>query len=325
MRRARLVFFGEVHKRIYIYIQPDIASDAATASSTGTASTQQNYFNIRDAFFDYALTEDKGIRLRTGISKVPYGFDNLQSSSIRPALDRTDAINSAAPNERDIGVVLLYSSPEARQNFADLTKNNLKGTGDYGTFAFGAFNGQTLNRPEKNNDLHRVLRMTYPFKLKNGQFIETSLQAYENKFNASDNNDYYDARQAATFIFYPQPLGLQLEYNECQGPEYDPVQKKIRSRHLKGGYAQLNYQHYVSDHRFLPYIRYQEYDGGKKLETGAPMNKVREWEAGTEWQPIPNFELTVAYAISDRTTQSSLTNRSHEKGQLLRFQAQFNY
>lgn len=325
LRRARLVLFGEIHERVYVYIQPDFASDAATASSTGTASAQQNYFNIRDAYFEYALTPEKEWRIRSGISKVPFGWENLQSSSNRAAFDRTDAINSGTPNERDIGMFLMYSPPEIRKRFKDMTSNNLKGTGDYGMFAVGAYNGQTLNRPEKNNDLHRVARLTYPHQFSGGQFVEASVHAFEGKFNASNSEDYYDARRGAALIVYPQPFGLQIEYNEGQGPEYDTKENSIRSKNLRGGYALVNYQHNFGSHRVLPYLRYQEYEGGKKLESGAPANEVREWEFGSEWQPNSAFELTVAYAMSDRETQSSLTNRSHEKGQLLRLQAQFNY
>lgn len=325
LRRARLAFFGQVHDRIYINIQPDYGTDAATASSSGIASTQQNYLNIRDAYFDYALTEEKEWRLRTGIQKIPFGWENMQSSSNRLAFDRSDAINTGIPNERDIGIFTIYSPSEIRERFRELTSKNLKGTGDYGLFAFGVYNGQSINRPEKNNDLHRAIRLTYPYKLSGGQFIEASLQAYEGKFNASDDSDYYDARWASTFVIYPQPLGLQVEYNEGQGPEYDRRQNIIRTDDLKGGYAQVNYMYQFKSQLLFPYVRFQEYSGGRKIENGAPDIKTREWELGSEWQPNSAFELTVAYAMSDRQTQSSLTNRSHEKGQLLRLQAQFNY
>ncbi len=104
MRRARLTFFGDVTDRVFIYIQPDYAQTATNGVTAGTATQNQNFLQIRDAYFDYALDSDKEFRIRTGISKVPYGYDNLQSSGNRAALDRTDAINNAAPNERDLGV-----------------------------------------------------------------------------------------------------------------------------------------------------------------------------------------------------------------------------
>lgn len=313
MRRARLVFFGQVSDRVFIYIQPDYATDA----------TNQNYFQIRDAYFEYGLTQNGDLRVRTGISKVPFGFSNLQSSSARAPMDRDDALNTGAPNERDTGVFLMYAPQEIRKRFKEL--GALKGTGDYGMLAIGGYNGQSLNKREQNNDLHRVVRLTYPFKLENGQFIEASIQAYEGKFFVENvTESYYDARQAASFIIYPQPLGFQIEYNIGRGPRYSPEDNKVKNDDLKGGYAQVNYQINQGTHRFFPYVRYQEFEGGRKLENASTSN-ITEWEVGTEWQPNPAFELTAAYAQSDRMIQSSLTNRVSEKGNLIRLQAQFNY
>jgi hypothetical protein len=44
-----------------------------------------------------------------------------------------------------------------------LVKDGYKGSGDYGVFAFGAYNGQTANRTEGNRNLHVVTRVSYPF------------------------------------------------------------------------------------------------------------------------------------------------------------------
>lgn len=330
LRRARLTFFGEVTDRVFIYIQPDYAQDAGTSG--------QNYLQIRDAYFDYAVSENKEWRVRTGISKVPFGFNNLQSSSNRGPLDRDDATNTAAPNERDTGIYLMYAPTEIRQRFKEMTQNNLKGTGDYGMIAIGAYNGQTLNRGEENNDLHRIVRFTYPFKLASGQFIEASLQAYEGKytvaestiaaFNTNAAGDYYDQRSAASLIFFPQPLGFQIEYNIGRGPEFDKSSGKVQTDSLEGGYAQIDYNYNYKNHRFFPYVRYQEYKGGRKLDNGAYMG-TKEWEFGTEWQPNAALEITAAYAIMDRVVEGIGTNGSAldlaEKGQMLRLQAQFNY
>ncbi len=313
MRRARIILQGMVSDRVFVYIQPDYASDA----------TNQNYFQIRDAYFDYSLTQNAEWRIRTGLSKIPYGFANLQSSSNRAPLDRDDGLNTAVPNERDTGVFLMYAPDEIRKRFRELAL--LKGSGDYGMLAVGGYNGQALNRREQNNDLHRLVRLTYPWKLENGQFIEASIQAYEGQFfvdNVSEN--YYDARQAASFIVYPQPLGFQIEYNVGRSPKFSPEDNKVKNDDLKGGYAQINYQYNTGTHRFFPYVRYQQYDGGRKFEN-ASLSRVTEWEIGTEWQPNPALELTAAFADSDRVIQSSLTNRNSESGNFIRLQAQFNY
>jgi len=42
-------------------------------------------------------------------------------------------------------------------------------------FGFGLYNGQGAGREEKNDNLHAVARLTYPFELANKQIIETSV------------------------------------------------------------------------------------------------------------------------------------------------------
>jgi hypothetical protein len=328
VRRSRLVFYGDVNDKVYFYIQPDFATNAAGPSNGNASVTQQNYAQIRDAYFDYHLDESKEWRIRTGIQKVIFGYENMVSSGNRGPLDRTDAINAAAPNERDLGVTLMYSPTEIKKRFKDLANAQYKGTGDYGMIALSVYNGQSLNRQEANNDLHRAARVSYPFKLKSGQFIEASIHSYAGKYNTKDqglDKNFYDGREGVSLYYFPQPLGFQAEWNVGMGPEYDARQDKIRARNLKGGYAMVNYTYMHNNHRFLPYVRYQEYKGGYKLMPKATLGRMHEWEIGTEWQPHAAFELVLAYSMQDRIYQSSLTNRTHEAGNMVRMQAQFNY
>ncbi len=200
IRRGRLIFSGDISDRLYIYIQPDFASNVS--------STFQHSFQIRDAYFDLALDAKKEYRLRFGQSKIPYGFENMQSSQNRLALDRADATNSPVSNERDLGIFFYYAPAEIRERFKYLVSSGLKGSGDYGMFAFGAYNGQTANRAELNNEPHIVSRITYPFKLKSGQIIETAVQAYTGKYviektaikNKATDVQYIDRRIAATLV-----------------------------------------------------------------------------------------------------------------------------
>ena len=143
IRRGRIIFSGNVHDRVYIYIQPDFASAAGTTNMI---------FQIRDAYFDLALDDNKEYRIRFGQSKVPYGFENMQSSQNRISLDRNDALNSAVSNERDLGVMFYWAPKEKRKLFSDLISQGLKGSGDYGIIGFGVYNGQTANRSEANNN-----------------------------------------------------------------------------------------------------------------------------------------------------------------------------
>ncbi|MDQ3395733.1 MAG: OprO/OprP family phosphate-selective porin, partial [Bacteroidota bacterium] len=240
IRRARIVIYGQVHERVFIYIQPDLAS-------TPTASVL-NFAQIRDAYFDVSLDKKKEYRFRIGQSKVPFGFENLQSSQNRIPLDRNDALNSAVANERDLGVFFYYAPEHIRERFSYLVSSGLKGSGDYGVFGFGVYNGQTANRPEANDNRHIVARLTYPFQLKNGQIIEPGIQGYTGKFTLFSTSpditaasEYKDRRVAGTIVVYPKPFGIQAEYNIGEGPEFDPQTMQISAQNLSGGYIMANY------------------------------------------------------------------------------------
>lgn len=218
IRRARLILSGDVSDRLYLYFQSDFASHPSGSFSNvptfnspanSAALAQYYYYNpllttvwgyptynqagnyssaagnfaqLRDLYADIYLDKDKEFRFRVGQSKVPYGFENMQSSQNRLALDRADAINSALKDERDLGVFLYYTPKNLRPVFRDLVKNNLKGSGDYGMFGLGVYNGQGPNRIELNKGTHVVARLTYPYTFANGQVVEASIQGYTGRF-----------------------------------------------------------------------------------------------------------------------------------------------
>jgi hypothetical protein len=53
-RRIRMIFYGDIHERVYFYIQPDFASGGG------------NFAQIRDAYFDLGLDANQEFRLRIG-------------------------------------------------------------------------------------------------------------------------------------------------------------------------------------------------------------------------------------------------------------------
>jgi hypothetical protein len=216
-----------------------------------------------------------------------------------------------------------------------LVKDGFKGSGDYGVFAFGAYNGQTANKSEANRDLHFVTRVSYPFAVGN-QIIEPGLQAYTGKWALSstdiataanlDKNYLTDQRVAASFILYPKPFGIQAEYNIGRGPRYDKVTNKVDVSSLEGGYVTLNYKLDLPNHKYLfPFAKFQYYDGGKKFEKDARSYVVRDYEFGLEWQPFKAFELVAEWVIADRTFEDSALKNNRQQGNLLRLQAQFNF
>jgi hypothetical protein len=327
LRRVRLVFSGHVTPRIYFYLQPDFASSAS--------STNLHFGQIRDAYIDLGLDNKNEFRFRLGQSKVPFGFENMQSSQLRLTFDRDDAINSSVPNERDLGA-FFYWAPDAKKKlFNSLTKDGLKGTGDYGVFALGLYNGQTMNKPELNNTLHIVSRISYPFEV-NHQVIEPGIQAYTGQFViAADqlskgtkikaNRSYLDQRIAASFTLYNKPIGIQAEYTLGTGPQFNPASDSIESKSLKGGYILVSYQSKSGNQIVTPFVRYQYYLGGKKLELDARSHQVKELELGTEWQINKQLEFTAAYTLSSRRFEDYLFPDNFQKGSLMRLQAQINF
>lgn len=325
IRRMRLIFYGQVSPRVYFYIQPDFAS--------APSSSAMHFGQLRDAYFDVGLDEKNEFRFRIGQSKVPFGFENMQSSQNRLPLDRADALNSAVTNERDLGVFFYWAPAKTRKLFSSLVSEGLKGSGDYGVLGIGVYNGQTANRPELNPNKHVVARASYPVQIKN-QVIEAGVQAYKGQFTLLSTTSgvgtatdklYDDERIGATFVLYPKPFGILAEYNIGRGPEYDKLTNSIIESPLKGGFITASYKLDFKGQTLIPFSRYQYYDGGKKHELDARSYEVKELEIGAEWQPNKNFELVVMYTMSARRFEDAANPTNFQRGNLLRIQAQVNF
>ena len=327
IRRARMIFSGQVHPNVYFYFQPDFASSPASGVN--------HFAQLRDVYADISFDKEREFRVRIGQSKVPFGFENLQSSQNRLTLDRNDAMNSAVSNERDLGVFFYWAPANIRERFSMLIKDGYKGSGDYGVFAFGAYNGQTANKSEANRNLHVVSRVSYPFMIGN-QIIEPGIQAYTGKWaftnelstgvTTANKTNTLDQRVGVTFVLYPKPFGIQTEYNIGKGPRYNKLTNTVDVSDLEGGYITFNYKLDMSNHKYLyPFAKFQYYDGGKKFEKDSRSYVVREYEIGLEWQPFKAFELVAEWVISDRTFEDSILKNNRQQGNLLRLQAQFNF
>lgn len=340
LRRARLIVSGQPHERVFFYSQTEFATVTGTntqigsnpQTGTNTATGPNNTPQIRDMFADLFLTGSKEWRIRAGQTKVPFGFENMQSSQNRLAFDRDDAINSAAVNERDIGVFLYYTPTVVRERYRRLVESGLKGSGDYGILGIGVGNGQAANEPELNKSKHAYFHSMYPFEFANGQVFEVGMDAYTGEFVVTttpvvplnptplsqgapltpivaNNGNYLDQRVAWHFVVYPQPWGLQGEYTIGRGPQLNTERTEVVMGNIRGGYLQLfyNYQCDTFCQRVFPFARVQEYFGGKKFEPNAPNYSVREWEIGLEYQFNRAVELTIEYTWTQRTSSNPNT------------------
>ncbi|HEY6965220.1 MAG TPA: porin [Erythrobacter sp.] len=331
-RRIRMVLQGDLNDHVSLYFQPDFA---AAVSNQSVGERREGSVSLRDMYADVFPFEDKSFRIRLGQSKIPYGWENMQSSSNRLALDRTDAINSAAPGERDIGVVAYYTPHHVQAIWDRLSKDGQKLFGNYGAFGLGVFNGQGTNRTEVNDNAMIVGLATWPFELDglglDGQVFEIGGSFVRNKYRPEIRTggvspiSYKDDRVAVHAILYPQPFGVQAEWNWGTGPEFVPSRGRIEERPLDGGYVQLMGK--IDDSPlgpFYPFARWQYYRGGFKGAINSPRLETEELELGFEFQLDPALEITTTYGFAKRK-EADERRFGQAEGQILRIQAQWNY
>jgi len=332
IRRARLILSGDVTDHLSVYVQPDLNA----APTDGDFSVQ-----LRDVYADISIDKDKEFRFRVGQSKVPFGWVNLQSSQNRLMMERPDALNSAVEGERDIGVFFYWAPKAIRDRFRDLVRHGLKGSGDYGVFAFGAYSGQGLNRSDRNESVHWVARLSYPFEFGNGQILEPSVEGYWGNFvprtstverggldvtPTAPSSGVTDRRLGGSLVLYPQPIGIEAAWNFGEGPELTEDFQRIESDFLHGGYLQLMYKYDSNHGPLIPFVRWQYYDGGRKFARNAPDTRVDEWDFGVEWSPLPELELMTAYTYTPfRTNTSSAEYVDFKDASRLGVQLQWNY
>ncbi len=331
-RRMRLILQGDLNDHVSLYFQPDFA---AAVSNQSVGERREGSVSLRDMYADVFPFDDKSFRIRLGQSKVPYGWENMQSSSNRLALDRTDAINSAAPGERDLGVVAYYTPPKVQKIWDRLTADGQKLFGNYGAFGFGAFNGQGLNRTEGNDGVMLVGLATWPFELDGlgleGQVLEVGAQVMRNRVRPEIRTgglsaaSFKDDRVGIHAILYPNPVGVQAEWNWGTGPEFVPATGRIEERPLDGGYVQVMGKIDESPiGPFYPFARWQFYRGGLKTAINAARLETEELELGFEFQLDPALEITTTYGFAKRK-EADERRFGQAEGQILRIQAQWNY
>lgn len=334
-RRIRLVLQGNLTDDVAFYFQPDFA---AAVSNQSSGEAREHFGQLRDAYVDVNLNDGRTLKVRLGQSKVPFGWENLQSSSDRLTLDRSDGINSSTISERDIGIAAYYTPQRVQAIWARLSADGQKIFGNYGAVGLAVYNGQGVNRTEQNDTLMQVAMLTSPFALDGlgeafkGQVAEFGVAGYRSRFQPEVRTGgvsataFKDERIGAHFILYPQPFGLQAEWNWGRGPEFDVATQRIETKKLNGGYVQGMYRikNFALGGELMPYARWQSYRGGWKAGTNTPRLETNEVEFGFEWKPVRALEVTLAYANMHRR-EADERRLGRAEGDLFRTQVQWNY
>jgi hypothetical protein len=350
LRRARLKISGDVAPHLGLYIQPDFA----VAPPGGSDATATYFAQVRDWYGDVYVDPDKVHRFRIGQSKIPYGFENMQSSSNRAPMDRSDPINvSVAPNERDLGILYYWTPKDKQKLFSDLQTPRYKGSGNYGIFGVGIFNGQGGSLLDLNSLPHAVARATWPWEIWQGQICEVSLQGLCGElvvvgdkirplgtgpetipfgtFQNGGAGGIWEKRLGSTFVWYPMDFGFQSEWHVGEAPGLSDDQTRVTSRAFYGGYVMAMYAIQTEKHgTWFPYARWSQLHGSYSTQKNAPYGNNFELSSGIEWLAFKEFELTLEYTMVDRVNtmamnQPGALSYDYFNGSVIRLQAQLNF
>ena len=237
LRRGRMIFSGDATDHVSTYAQFDFNG----SNGTGDFSLQ-----MRDLYADVWLDRAKLWRVRLGQSKVPFGFENLQSSQNRAPFDRPDAINRAVKDERDLGASLMWNTATSKQRFREVQNATLKGSGGSGVVSVGVRASRASTGPTRTAPCTSSAG-GYPFKVGRSQLLELGIQGYHGRFVSPTraitvdgasitptlrSGGVADDRVAVSAIWYPQPLGFEAEWTAGRGPALTSDFRRIEADDL---------------------------------------------------------------------------------------------
>jgi len=324
LKTLAIAVSGKIYDRLFLFIQPDFAT---------AIGESKHVVRLSDAYGDLYIDKNAVLRLRIGQSRVPFGYQHLQSSKHRLSLEASEAFANTWSNGRDMGLQLLWTPKQHKLLFKEIA--SMKGTGDYGMLALGMLNGRRANTPENNKNKHVVARFCYPFRLLN-QYLEISMQAYAGKIRLSNTSlsagvksnpkkQYNDQRIAASASLYANPIGVRAEYTIGHGPAFTPGNDSIEQTTLNGGYVLLNARIPINKQQLFPFVQYHHYQGGRPYVRDAQHIDLQEWEGGCEWHVNAHLEVTLLYGTRKWTSKDFASKNARSNRQSLRVQTQINF
>lgn len=287
VRRARIKVTGKPTKNSEAVVQLD-AGQGFTGESGPSVS-------LKDAYVGYYFfeTAERGLSVFMGQQKWPFGYEVVQSSSVRECPERSLVVQRFFPGERDRGLIITHP----------LFSKNLM-------LKLGVFNGNETKFGDPNNYKDAVGSVRFSW----GD-IEGGISGYYGKgIVGSDGKLYYGnkdvkSRWGADIQIYKfDNLSLKAEYIRGRGIDggdptkpFDPAWTKISQ---DGFYAQAAYMLTRSDELV---VRYDTLSEDPKAKT---LGRRSAWNIGYIRWLDDKTRFKLFYIINDEEKHSFDNNVS---------------
>jgi phosphate-selective porin OprO/OprP len=220
IRRARAGLKGEILKRINYILQIDASKSPVLLDA-----------KVEMTFSPYA-------KLTFGQFKVPFGLENLTSSSALDTINRSQTVENLCPSRdiggqgRDIGLALSGKFSRIEYNL-------------------GIFNGEGSNRADTNEKKDLVARLGFsPF-----DFLILSLSHYQGKSTLFGGDSVVDRDRTGIDIFLVhEQISVKGEYISARDYRADRL-----GWYVQGGY------YFIPD-KIQAIVKYESYDADRDIQ-----------------------------------------------------------
>ncbi len=225
-RRVRVVLQGDIHERLFLYIQPDFAVNVSNQSGASRAETSRSCETLSPtctSTTSAARSCGSASRKSPTAGKTCNRRRTASPSTGRTrstARSRASAISASRPTtRRGMYSASGTASPRAGRSCSAITAPS----------ASASITARPSTGSSRNKDLMVAGMATWPFELDAlgpifaGQVVEVGASAYRNRFQPEIRAGgvspvaFDDRRVGLHAILYPQPFGLQAEWNWGRG------------------------------------------------------------------------------------------------------------
>jgi phosphate-selective porin O/P len=287
IRRLRLMFAGQVAKKVTFFIETDTPNLGKAQPPTGKTVTPEF---IQDAYGEFKVSD--AFALDAGLMFVPFSRNSLQSAATLMPIDYgAYTFTQSAPTQSSTGRDTGF---QAKGGFL----------GNHLEYRFGAFQG--LRDARSHNPFRYVGRLQYNFFDTDTAFFYTGTYAGKKRVlavgTAFDSQKHYRGYDVDAFLDYPVAHGAitgQFDFNYFDGGETLTALPKQHNVLVELGYL-------FSALKLTPVFQFTSRDA-----VSASAGDETRWSAGLNyWWAGHNANIKSAYSRispTGTTTQNEFT------------------